>query len=555
MLALNTLSKKNLRGDMLGGLTAAVVSLPLALTFGVASGAGAEAGLYGAILIGLFASLFGGTSTLISEPTGPMTVVMTAVVSTLIATHPEKGLAMAFTVVMMAGCFQIIFGFLKLGKYITLMPYSVVSGFMSGIGVILILMQLAPALGQTAPAGGVVGTLSNLPELVMNIQLGEFLLFVVTLQLLFFTPEKLKKYLPPQLIALVFVSILSVLVFDFEQIQRIGEIDASLPSLVIPHFTHAELSIMLVEAMVLGMLGCIDSMLTSVIADNLTRTEHNSNKELVGQGLGNIMSGLFGGLPGAGATMGTVVNIQSGGRTALSGVIRVVALAIAVFGAASLIENIPLAVLAAIAVKVGMDILDWSFIKRAHKVSRHSTLIMYTVLLLTVFVDLIVAVGIGVFVANIIIIQKLSMVEAQKVRAMSDVDDEIPLDEEQKTLLNKADGRVLLFYLSGAMIFGVSKAIARERQDIERHEAVIFDLSDVSFLDDTMALSIENVVFEALDLGKHVSIITQSKEAQDKLLKLGLESRISSKDFASTRTEALERAVQYLDESQVYAGA
>ncbi|WP_415904510.1 SulP family inorganic anion transporter [Neptuniibacter sp. QD48_55] len=555
MLALNTLSKKNLRGDMLGGLTAAVVSLPLALTFGVASGAGAEAGLYGAILIGLFASLFGGTSTLISEPTGPMTVVMTAVVSTLIATHPEKGLAMAFTVVMMAGCFQIIFGFLKLGKYITLMPYSVVSGFMSGIGVILILMQLAPALGQTAPAGGVVGTLSNLPELVMNIQLGEFLLFVVTLQLLFFTPEKLKKYLPPQLIALVFVSILSVLVFDFEQIQRIGEIDASLPSLVIPHFTHAELSIMLVEAMVLGMLGCIDSMLTSVIADNLTRTEHNSNKELVGQGLGNIMSGLFGGLPGAGATMGTVVNIQSGGRTALSGVIRVVALAIAVFGAASLIENIPLAVLAAIAVKVGMDILDWSFIKRAHKVSRHSTLIMYTVLLLTVFVDLIVAVGIGVFVANIIIIQKLSMVEAQKVRAMSDVDDEIPLDEEQKTLLNKADGRVLLFYLSGAMIFGVSKAIARERQDIERHEAVIFDLSDVSFLDDTMALSIENVVFEALDLGKHVSIITRSKEAQDKLLKLGLESRISSKDFASTRTEALERAVQYLDESQVYAGA
>jgi len=555
MLALNTLSKKNLRGDMLGGLTAAVVSLPLALTFGVASGAGAEAGLYGAILIGLFASLFGGTSTLISEPTGPMTVVMTAVVSTLIATHPEKGLAMAFTVVMMAGCFQIIFGFLKLGKYITLMPYSVVSGFMSGIGVILILMQLAPALGQTAPAGGVVGTLSNLPELVMNIQLGEFLLFVVTLQLLFFTPEKLKKYLPPQLIALVFVSILSVLVFDFEQIQRIGEIDASLPSLVIPHFTHAELSIMLVEAMVLGMLGCIDSMLTSVIADNLTRTEHNSNKELVGQGLGNIMSGLFGGLPGAGATMGTVVNIQSGGRTALSGVIRVVALAIAVFGAASLIENIPLAVLAAIAVKVGMDILDWSFIKRAHKVSRHSTLIMYTVLLLTVFVDLIVAVGIGVFVANIIIIQKLSMVEAQKVRAMSDVDDEIPLDEEQKTLLNKADGRVLLFYLSGAMIFGVSKAIARERQDIERHEAVIFDLSDVSFLDDTMALSIENVVFEALDLGKHVSIITRSKEAQDKLLKLGLESRISSKDFASSRTEALERAVQYLDESQVYAGA
>lgn len=557
MLKLNTLGKSNLRGDILGGVTAAVVSLPLALTFGVASGAGAEAGLYGAILIGLFASLFGGTSTLISEPTGPMTVVMTAVISTLIAANPEKGLAMAFTVVMMAGCFQIVFGFLRLGKYITLMPYSVVSGFMSGIGVILILMQLAPALGQSAPAGGVVGTLTHLPGLITNIQWGEFLLFVVTLQLLFYTPKKLKKYLPPQLIALVLVSLLSVIVFDFEQIQRIGEIDASLPSLVIPHFTHAELSIMLVEAMVLGMLGCIDSMLTSVIADNLTRTEHNSNKELVGQGLGNIMSGLFGGLPGAGATMGTVVNIQSGGRTALSGVIRVLVLAIAVFGAASLIENIPLAVLAAIAVKVGMDILDWSFIKRAHKVSRHSTLIMYTVLILTVFVDLIVAVGIGVFVANVIIIQKLSMVEAEKVRAMSDVDDALPLDDEQRTLLNKADGRVLLFYLSGAMIFGVSKAIARERQDIANHEAVIFDLSDVSFLDDTMALSIENVVLEALDLGKHVSIITVKEESREKLLKMGLESRLARENFVSSRTVALQRAVKHLEDSQIsmYSGA
>jgi SulP family sulfate permease len=557
MLRLNALGKSNLRGDILGGLTAAVVSLPLALTFGVASGAGAEAGLYGAILIGLFASLFGGTSTLISEPTGPMTVVMTAVISTLIAANPEKGLAMAFTVVMMAGCFQIVFGFLKLGKYITLMPYSVVSGFMSGIGVILILMQVAPALGQSAPAGGVVGTLANLPDLVMNIRLGELLLFIVTLQLLFNTPEKLKKYLPPQLIALVFVSVVSVIVFDFEQIQRIGEIDASLPSLVIPHFTHAELSIMLVEAMVLGMLGCIDSMLTSVIADNLTRTEHNSNKELVGQGLGNIMSGLFGGLPGAGATMGTVVNIQSGGRTPLSGVVRVLALAIAVFGAASLIENIPLAVLAAIAVKVGVDILDWSFIKRAHRVSRHSTLIMYTVLLLTVFVDLIVAVGIGVFVANIIIIQKLSLVEAQKVRAMSDVDDELPLDAEQKELLNQADGRVLLFYLSGAMIFGVSKAIARERQDIANHDAVIFDLSDVSFLDDTMALSIENVVLEALDLGKHVSIVVLKEESKDKLLKLGLESRLTRDNFCNSRTIALKQAIEHLDQDPVcmYSGA
>src|SRR6056300_1321827 len=193
MLALNKLSFANLKGDMLGGLTAAIVSLPLALTFGVASGAGAEAGLYGAILIGLFAALFGGTSTLISEPTGPMTVVMTAVISSLLAANPENGLSMAFTVVIMAGIFQIVFGYLRLGKYITLMPYAVVSGFMSGIGFILIILQIAPALGQSPPPGGVVGTVSHLPELIMNVHLGELLLFLVTLAVLFKTPEKYKK--------------------------------------------------------------------------------------------------------------------------------------------------------------------------------------------------------------------------------------------------------------------------------------------------------------------------------------------------------------------------
>ena len=543
MLSLNRLTFDNLKGDALGGLTAAIVSLPLALTFGVASGAGAEAGLYGAIIIGLFASLFGGTSTLISEPTGPMTVVMTAVVMSLVAANPENGMAMAFTVVMLAGLFQIMFGFLKLGKYITLMPYSVVSGFMSGIGLILIILQLAPALGQSAPSGGVIGTLVSLPDLLSNIVTLELLLFCLTLCILFFTPAKIKKNIPPQLIALVVISLVSVITIGTNPIQRIGEIDITLPNMIIPSFTQDQVRIMLLDAIVLGMLGCIDSMLTSVIADNLTRTEHKSNKELIGQGLGNIMSGLFGGLPGAGATMGTVVNIQSGGRTALSGVIRVLVLVIAVFGAASLIEMIPLAVLAGIAVKVGVDILDWSFIKRAHRVSRHSTVIMYAVLLLTVFVDLIVAVGIGVFIANVITIEKLSASQSKNIKAMSDVDDRNPLEPEQRRLLNQAQGKVLFFYLSGAMIFGVSKALARERKNIENHDVIIIDLSDVSILDDTITLSLENVIEEALDKNKTVYVVVNTAKAKEKLQNLGLHTRLRDEDFTQSRTAALEMAL------------
>ncbi|CAI8181958.1 MAG: Bicarbonate transporter BicA [Glaciecola sp. HTCC2999] len=544
MLSLNRLTFDNLKGDALGGLTAAIVSLPLALTFGVASGAGAEAGLYGAIIIGLFTSLFGGTSTLISEATGPMTVVMTAVVMSLVAANPENGMAMAFTVVMLAGLFQIMFGFLKLGKYITLMPYSVVSGFMSGIGLILIILQLAPALGQNSPSGGVLGTLFSLPELFSNIVTVELVLFCMTLLILFFTPAKVKKSIPPQLIALIAISLISVFAIGNNPIQRIGEIDITLPNMIIPSFTQDQVRVMLLDAIVLGMLGCIDSMLTSVIADNLTRTEHKSNKELVGQGLGNIMSGLFGGLPGAGATMGTVVNIQSGGRTALSGVIRVLVLIIAVFGAASLIESIPLAVLAGIAVKVGVDILDWSFIKRAHRVSRHSTVIMYAVLLLTVFVDLIVAVGIGVFIANVITIEKLSASQSKNIKAMSDVDDRNPLDPQQRRLLNQAQGKVLFFYLSGAMIFGVSKALARERKNIENHDVVIIDLSDVSILDDTITLSLENVIEEALDKNKTVYVVVHTAKAKEKLQKLGLHTRLRDENFTQSRTAALEMALE-----------
>jgi sulfate permease, SulP family len=391
----NRIHFRNLQGDLFGGVTTAIVSLPLALAFGVASGAGPVAGLYGAVCVGFFAALFGGTPTLISEPTGPMTVVMTAVVASLTASDPENGLAMAFTVVMLAGVFQILFGIFRLGKYITLMPYSVISGFMSGIGVILVILQLAPFLGQQAPKGGVLGTLTNLPNLLSNINPAAAILGALTLAIIFLMPRKLKRIAPPQLVALIAGTVVSLIFFPNVDIPRIGAIPMGLPTLQVPTFTPGQMTVMLVDGAMLGMLGCIDTLLTAVIADSLTRTEHDSNKELIGQGIGNFVSGLCGGLPGAGATMGTVVNIQTGAKTALSGLTRAAILLVVVLWAAGLTSTIPMAVLAGIALKVGIDILDWSFLKRSHKVSLKGSLIMYGVLLLTVFVDLIVAVGVG----------------------------------------------------------------------------------------------------------------------------------------------------------------
>ncbi|MGB1291463.1 MAG: SulP family inorganic anion transporter, partial [Pseudoalteromonas sp.] len=382
MLSLQRFKHVNLKGDLFGGVTTAIISLPLALAFGVASGAGAEAGMWGAILVGLFAALFGGSTSLISEPTGPMTVIMTAILTTMLASYPEQGLAMGFTVVMMAGAFQIMLGTLKLGKYITLMPYSVISGFMSGIGVILIILQLAPLLGHSSPGGGVIGTLSALPELITSLHFSELFLGICTLAILFYLPQKYRQYVPAQLVALVAVTLVSIIFFSSDGIRRIGEIPSGLPSFIFPTFSADLFTEMVIDALVLGTLGCIDTLLTAVIGDSLTRTEHDSDKELRGQGIANMVAGLFGALPGAGATMGTVVNVQVGARSPLAGILRAFILMAVVFVAGSLTEPIPMAVLAGIAVYVGINILDWSFIQRAHKLSILQMSIMYGVMML-----------------------------------------------------------------------------------------------------------------------------------------------------------------------------
>ena len=551
----NKIHFRNINGDIFGGITAAVIALPMALTFGVASGAGAAAGLWGAILIGFFAALFGGTPTLISEPTGPMTVVMTAVIASLTAANPENGMAMAFTVVMLAGVFQIIFGALKLGRYVTLMPYTVVSGFMSGIGVILIILQTAPFLGQASPQGGVLGTVQNLPQLIANTNPLETFLAGLTVAILFLCPSKIKKNFPPQLLALIVGTLIATFLFSNAQIRTIGEISVGLPSLQVPTFSAAQLQTMLVDGLVLGMLGCIDALLTSLVADSLTRTEHNSNKELIGQGIGNLVSGLFGGIAGAGATMGTVVNIQAGGRTAVSGLTRALVLLVVVLGLSQYLTGIPTAVLAGIAFKVGINIVDWGFLKRAHKISPKAAIIMYGVIALTVFVDLIVAVGVGVFVANILTIERLSNHRADKVKAITYDDEEIDLNQEEKQLLERANGRVLLFYLSGPMIFGVAKAISREHNLINDYQALVLDLSEVPILGVTSSLALENAIKEAVEKDRQVFLVGVSGQAEKRLRKLGVMEIVPSTNIISDRTMALRQAVNYVDEHIVDFGS
>ncbi|USR90326.1 SulP family inorganic anion transporter [Phormidium yuhuli AB48] len=544
----NYIHTRNLRGDFFGGVTAAIVGLPMALAFGVASGAGAIAGIYSAVLLGFFAALFGGTPTLISNPTGPMTVVFTAVIASFTVKYPgPEGWAIAFTIVMMAGAFQILFGVLRLGKYVTLMPYTVISGFMSGIGVIMVILQLPPLLGQEG-VGGVLNTVMALPELLENLSLPELALGGLTLAILFLTPSQIARVCPPQLLALLLGTGISATLFA-NQLRIVGEIPAGLPELYLPTISLPELQLMLIDAVMLGMLGCIDSLLTSVISDSITQYEHNSDKELIGQGVGNILSGLCGGLPGAGATMGTVVNIQAGGRTALSGMIHALTLLMFVFVAAGFTEIVPLTVLAAIALKVGLDIVDWSFLKRAHHLSLKAAAIMYGVLLLTVFVDLIVAVGVGVFVANVLTIQRLSDIQSQHIKAITDPDAAELLEHEEQLLLDRVKGQVLLLHLGTSLSFGAAKAISQRHSLIGQYRVLILDFRDVPMLGVTASLAMEKMVKDARKRGLDVYVVGSSGKVERRLEKFEILSQVPRDHQTATLREALNQVVETLGET------
>ena len=557
MPILNEIRFDNVRGDLFGGVTAAIIALPMALAFGVASGAGPAAGLYGAVLVGLFAALFGGTPTLISEPTGPMTVVMTAIIAHLVAANPEQGMAMAFTVVMLAGILQMVFGALKLGHYVTMMPYTVISGFMTGIGMILIVLQLGPFLGHATPPGGVIGTIGAIPAMIADIQPAETALAIFTFGLIALFPKRLIRLLPPQLLALVAGTLLSVFLLANVDIRQIGEIPTGLPALQMPVFTASQWQLMVIDAAVLAVLGSIDALLTSVIAESMTRKEHSSNKELFGQGMGNLASGLFGGIPGAGATMGTVVNIQTGGRSALSGLTRALLLMVVVLWAAPLTSHIPLAVLAGIALKVGVDIIDWSFLRRAHRVSSKAAMIMYGVIALTVFVDLITAVALGVFVANVLTIERMVRLQSRSMKTIEHRDVSNDLTHDEQTLLQQAKGRILVFALGGPLIFGVAKAISRQHAVLPDHEILILDFSEVPVLGVSSSLALETMILEDLSQKHPVFIVGAEGDVLQRLKTLGLIDVLPAEHIVTTRQAALEKATLLLEDSDSgdYAGA
>ncbi len=507
----------NIKGDVTGGLVAGVVALPLALAFGVQSGLGAIAGLYGAIAVGILAAIFGGTATQASGPTGPMTVVSAALVANAIdvAGSLQDAMGIILLSFLIGGALQIVFGLINIAGYIKYFPYPVISGFMSGVGLIIIILQIFPFLGLDS-AKSTLKVMADLPRLFSDFNWQALVLGGMTVVIYYLFP-KITKAVPSPLVALIAVSVFAY--FIQWDVPIIGEIPSGLPSLQLDGLFTIDPSayfLVLEYGMVLAVLGSIDSLLTSVIADNMTKTKHNSNRELIGQGIGNMVAALIGGIPGAGATKGTVVNINSGGRTRLSGALHGAFLLTILLGLSSLAAYIPLAVLAGILIPIGFKIVDLKGLRHLKVVPRADAAVLILVLLWTTFGSLIQAVGIGITLAALLFMKRASDIgeEGMQVGTLAGFDGEKPWEDEVD-FFEKFKDQIYIKHLYGPLFFGFTSHFQDQVKNIDEGvKVLVIRMDRVPYADQSGIYALENAI---LDLAlKDIKVVLTGLQEQPK---------------------------------------
>lgn len=516
---------KNLKGDLTGGLVAGVVALPLALAFGVQSGLGAIAGLYGAIAVGVFAAIFGGTATQASGPTGPMTVVSAALVASAIeiAGSLESAMGIIVLTFLLGGLLQIVFGFINIASYVKYFPYPVVSGFMSGVGLIIVILQLFPFVGLSSPKSTWL-VIQDLPRLFSDFNWQALALGGLTV-LIYYVFPLITKAIPSALVALIVASIAGY--FLNWDVPIIGEIPSGLPSLQIDGILSIDPSAYMLigeYATILAILGSIDSLLTSVIADNMTKTKHNSNRELIGQGIGNAITAVFGGIPGAGATKGTVVNINSGGRTRVSGTIHGLVLLAVLLGLGTLAGYIPLAVLAGLLIPIGFKIVDTKGLKHLLAVPRADAVVLILVLLMTTFGSLIQAVGFGLLLASLLFMKRSSDIgeKGMEVGTLAGFDGEKPWQDELEFYEAHKD-KVYIKHLYGPLFFGFTSHFQNEMKNIpEQVTALIIRMDRVPYIDQSGLYALENAVLDLYAKDVKVILTAVQEQPKDKLISIDI---------------------------------
>ena len=523
---------RTLRGDISGAVASTAIVLPWALAVGVASGLGPLAGLYGTIAIGFFAAVFGGTRAQMSTTTAPMLIAMTVI----LMQHADSP-AKAFTIVMLAGLMQIAMGALRLGRFIVYMPHSVIAGLMSGIGVLVIASQIPPLFGIAAGASGVWA------DPLAHIDAGAVAAGAVTLAVCVFWPARAERFVSAYLAALVAGTVVAVVWFADAPV--IGDFPTGLPALHLPVLSPGFLAEAVQPAFLLALIGSINSLMSSLLHDSLTGTRHDSNRELAGQGLGNVAAGVLGAPPGAASAMTTALNIRAGARTRVSGALRSVILLALVLGAGPIVKSIPLAVLAGVIMKVGWDIIDWRFLTRVHRIRRDFAVVMLVTFLLTVFVDLLTAVGAG------FVISMLARAREDRLEEMDSVVSVPLLDAGFLGETGSDDpflARVGLFEMRGGFSVASSRELIRmARMDIQDHEIVILDFSKTTRMDDSAALAMEQLVDSAAESDTECIVVNLSGRVARTLDSLDVFGRLPQDRFVGGMDEARKLARSLLE--------
>jgi SulP family sulfate permease len=542
---------KNLKGDLTGGLVAGVVALPLALAFGVQSGLGATAGLYGAIAVGIFAAIFGGTATQASGPTGPMTVVSAALVVAAIELTGslENAMPIIIATFLLGGLFQIIFGFINIASYVKYFPYPVVSGFMSGVGLIIIILQLFPFVGLSSPKSTLL-VMQDLPRLFTDFNWQALALGGLTVFIYYIFPY-ITKAIPSALVALIGASLASYFLGWNVFVPIIGDIPSGLPSIQLGGILNIDASayVLIGEyATILAILGSIDSLLTSVIADNMTKTKHDSNRELIGQGIGNAIAAIFGGIPGAGATKGTVVNINSGGTTRVSGTIHGLVLLAVLLGLGTLAGYIPLAVLAGLLIPIGFKIIDVKGLKHLLAVPRADAIVLVLVLLMTTFGSLIQAVGVGLLLASLLFMKRSSDIgeKGLEVATLAGFNGEKPWQDELE-FYEKYKEKVYIKHLYGSLFFGFTSHFQDKMKSTpDSVKTLIIRMDRVPYIDQSGLYALENAVLDLHNRGIKVLLTALQEQPNDMLVSIDIVPDLIPKDHIF---DTINEAFDFVEET------
>ncbi len=521
-------------GDVFGGINSAIITLPQALAFGVATGFGAGAGLWGAIILCFVAGILGTKTPLISGTTGPVAIVVASMMLAL-----KNDIGAAVTIMLIAAILQLIASLTNLPSMVKYVPYPVISGFMNGVGVIIIILQLNPLMGHPAMSSTVT-TVMSIHKSLASLNHDAVFIGIITLIIAFFTPKIINRYIPSQVLALIIGTIISIKLGL--HLDRISELSVSFPSIIKPDTDIHHIITYLPYAFTLAVVFSAESMLTGLVSDSLTKTRHSPKRLLAAQGIGNLMCALTGSLGGSAATMRSVAALNAGASTKMCAVINPVLLIILLFKCSGFVAQIPLAVLAAILMKIGYDIIDVKLLKVLKYAPKDDLYVLFLVFLLTVFYNLIFAVGAGITLAALLYAKRV----ADKAELVHKPVYDSEIMELERILERDYKHKIRVVHISGQFFFGSATQLISKFDELLGTEILILNYESDDLLDISAIFALEDIILRLQSQNIAIILVIKNEKVLSQLKDHCIISQIGEKSVFYTEMMAIEHAKEQL---------